>query len=118
MTEGILTITLSKKMTFLHREADKEMKRVATKNRGKAIAFAPNPVFMISQSNDARFCTKRAEILILFDCEDTHGRDGARCSFFTHGTVFPKGDLPERTHTLDAPFFFEVTLQPNFTIGM
>jgi hypothetical protein len=118
MTESILTITLSKGTMFLHRKADKEAKRVATKNRGKAIAFAPNPVFMIPQSNDARFHTKGAEILILFDCEDTHGRDGARRSFFTQSTVFPKGDLPERTHTLDAPFFFEVTLQPNIAIGM
>jgi hypothetical protein len=118
MTEGILTITLLTGAMFLHRKADKEAKRVAMKNRGKAIAFAPNPVFMIPQSNDARFHTKGAEIIILFDCEDTHGRDGARRSFFTQSTVFPKGDLPERTHTLDAPFFFEVTLQPNIAIRM
>ena len=118
MTEGILTITLSKRMTFLRREAVKETKRVAMKNQGKVIAFPPKPVFMISQSNDARFRTKRVEILILFDCEDTHGRDGARHSFFTQRTVFPKGDLPEHIHTLDAPFFFEVSLQPNFTIRM
>ncbi len=110
MTKGILTIALSKRTTFLHHEADKETKRVATKNRGKAIAFTPNPVLMIPQDNDTRFRTKGEEILILFNCEDTHGRDGARCSFFAQCTVFPKGDLPERTHTLDAPFFFEVTL--------
>ena len=73
MTEGILTITLSKRMTFLRREAVKETKRVAMKNQGKVIAFPPKPVFMISQSNDARFHTKRVEILILFDCEDTQG---------------------------------------------
>jgi hypothetical protein len=104
MTEGILTIALSKRTTFLHRKADKETKRVATKNQGKAITFAPNPVLMIPQDNDARFRIKREEILILFNCEDTHGRNGARRSFFAQGTVFPKGDLLERTHTLDDPF--------------
>ena len=105
MTEGIRTITLSKGTTFLHREADKETKRDATKNRGKAIAFAPNPVFMIPQSNDARFRTKGAEILILFDCEDTHGRDGARRSFFTQSMVFPPRVIFRNVPILSMPRF-------------
>ena len=109
MTEDILAIARSKMMTFLHCKADKETKRVATMNRGKAIVFAPNPVLMIPQDNDTRFRTKREKILILFYCEDTHGRYGARRSFFVKGTVFPKGVFPETTHTLDALFFFKVT---------
>jgi len=52
MTKGILTITLSKRTTFFYREADQETKRVATKDGGKAIAPAPNSVFVISQGGD------------------------------------------------------------------
>ena len=119
MIEGILTIALLKRTMFLHCKADKETTRVATKHQGKVIAFAPNPVFIIPQDNNTQFWIEEEGIpLILFNCEDTHGRNGARCSFFAQGTEFPKVDLPERTHTLNALFFFEVTLQPNLRIRM
>ena len=70
MTEGILTVALTKRTVFFYCEADEETKRVATKDWGKMIAFAPNSVFVISQDNDTRLCPKREELFILFNCED------------------------------------------------
>jgi hypothetical protein len=116
VTEGILTVALTERTAFFHREADQETKRVATKDWGKTIAFAPNSVFVISQDNDARLCPKREELFILFNCEDTHGRDGTRRTLLAQCTILAKGDLLKRTHALNAPLFFEVTLHPNFTI--
>ena len=78
-------------MMFLHPKTDKERKRVATKNWGKVIDFAPNPVLMIPQDNDTRLRTKREEIIILFNCEDTHGRYGVRGSFFCARHGIPQG---------------------------
>jgi hypothetical protein len=83
MTKGILTIALSERTAFFHREADQETKRVATKDGGKAIALAPNSVFVIPQNNNARLSPKREEIFILFNCEDTHGRYCARRALLT-----------------------------------
>ncbi len=37
------------------------------KNRSKAVAFAPNMVFMVAKDINPRFCSKRIEILITFD---------------------------------------------------
>ena len=42
-------------------------KRVAMKNRSKAVAFAPNRVFVVAKDNNPRFCSKWIEILIVFD---------------------------------------------------
>jgi hypothetical protein len=118
MTKCILTIPLSKRTTFFYREADQETKRVATKDGGKSIALAPNSVFMISQNDNARFSSKREEIFILFNCEDTHGRDCARRAFLSQCSILAKGDLFECTQTFYATLFLKVTLHPNLTIRM
>jgi hypothetical protein len=118
MTKCILTITLSKRTTFFYREADQETKRVATKDGGKSIALAPNSVFMISQNDNARFSSKREEVFILFNCEDTHGRDCARRAFLSQCAIFAKGDLFECTQTFHPTLFLKETLHPNLTIRM
>jgi hypothetical protein len=118
VTECILAIALPKRTTFFHSKANKETKRVTTKDRGKAVALTPNPVFVISQHNNTGLSTKREQIFILFDGEDTHCRDHARSALLAQGAIFPKGDLPERAHTFNALFFLKVTLHPNFTIRM
>ena len=93
MTKGILTIALSKRTTFFYREADQETKRVTTKDGGKAITLAPNSVFVIPQNNNARLSPKREEIFILFNCEDTHGRDCARRALLAQCAIPTKGEL-------------------------
>jgi len=118
MTKGILTIALLKRTMFFYREADQETKRVATKDGGKAIALAPNSVFVIPQNNNARLSLKREEIFILFNCEDTHGRDCVRRALLVQCAILAKGDLFECTQTFYATLFFKVTLHPNFTIRM
>jgi hypothetical protein len=52
---------------LLNHHRNQKPKRVATKNRGKAVVFAPNTVFVVAKDNNPRFCTKRIEILIMFD---------------------------------------------------
>jgi hypothetical protein len=116
VTEGVLTVALTERTAFFHCEADQETKRVATKDWGKTIAFAPNSILVISQDNDSRLCPKREELFILFNCEDTHGRDSTRRTFLAQSAILAKGDLPKRTHAFNAPLFFEVTLHPNFSI--
>ena len=116
MTEGILTVALTKRTVFVYRKADEETKRVTTKDWGKTIASAPNSVFAISQDNYGRLFPKREELFILFNCEDTHGRDGTRGAFLVQCTILTKGDLLKRTHALNAALFLKVTLHPNFTI--
>jgi hypothetical protein len=118
MTKGILTIALLKRTTFFHCKADQETKRVTMKDRGKAIALAPNSVFVIPQNNNARLSPKREEIFILFHCEDTHGRDCVRRTFLAQCAILAKGDLFECTQTFYATLFLKVTLHPNFTIRM
>jgi hypothetical protein len=48
VTEGIFTVSLTKGASFFYCKTDKETKRVAKKNWGKTIAFAPNSFFLIS----------------------------------------------------------------------
>ena len=93
MTEGILTVALTKRTAFFHHKADQESKRVATKDWGKTIAFAPNSVFVISQYNNARLSPKREELFILFNGEDTHGGNGTRRALLAQCTIFTKGDF-------------------------
>jgi hypothetical protein len=67
LTKCIFAISLSQRAAFFNGEADKKPKGVAAKYRHILIAFAPNPVFVITQHNDAWFGTEREQIFILLD---------------------------------------------------
>jgi hypothetical protein len=48
LTEGIFAISLTKRTTLFNSKTNKKAKGVLAKYRGKAIAFTPYSVFMIS----------------------------------------------------------------------
>ncbi len=58
--------TLANGVMLLDRYQNQNSKRVATKNRSKAVAFAPDTVLVVAKDNNLRFGSKRIEILIAF----------------------------------------------------
>ncbi len=91
LAECAFTVILTKRATVLDCHADKESERVAAEDRRKFIRLRPNPVFVVTKHNDARFGAMWKQVLILLDCEDTHRRNGARCAFLPKGTILAKG---------------------------
>ncbi len=55
LTESICAVTLTKGMTLLNREADKESEAVLAKDGSKLIALAPNLILVIPKNHNARF---------------------------------------------------------------
>ena len=63
----VFAITLAEGAMLFDHHQNQKLKRIATKNRSKAVAFAPNMVFVVAKNDHLRFCLKWIEILITFD---------------------------------------------------
>ncbi len=85
-------------------------KRAATKNRSKAVAFAPDMIFVVAKDDNPRFFSKRIEILITFYSKDTHRRDSIGSPFLAESVIFAQCNLAVGVHTLDDPVVFEETV--------
>jgi hypothetical protein len=66
LAKCIFAIALVEGATLLDCHQNQKPKRVATKNGSKAVAFAPDMVFVVAKDNNLRFGLKRIEILIPF----------------------------------------------------
>ncbi len=89
---------------------------ILAKDGSKFLAFFPHPVFVIAEDNDLRLCAKRAEILILFDCKDTHGGDCTRHTFLAEGMIFTKRNQYVGVELLNTAFLFKEAFQPNLFV--
>ena len=95
---------------FFNCKAMKETKGILTKNRGKAIAFTPDTLFMIAQCRDPRFCAKREEIFVLFNNQHAHSKDCFRCTFVAKSAIFSKSNFPISVKAFNAAFFLPITI--------
>jgi hypothetical protein len=98
--------------------AREEKERILTKDRGELLALFPNTVLVIPKDNDARFCMKRAEILIFLDSEDTHLGDSMRGPFFPESTILTQCDLLIGIKSLDAVFLLKEAIEPDLSVWM
>ncbi len=62
----VFAIALADGARLLDRHQNQKPKRVATKNRCKVVAFAPDTVFVVAKDENPRFCSKRIKILITY----------------------------------------------------
>jgi len=67
LAKCVFTIALAEEGRLIDHQRNQKPKRVATKNRSKAVAFAPKTVFVVAEDDNLRFCLKWIEILITFD---------------------------------------------------
>ncbi len=91
-------------------KTNQEMKTVLAKNGGEAIAFTPNSVLVIAQDNDSGFCKEGEEILILFNSQNTHGRDCLWCTFFMKRPIFPRVIFLKCPESFNSLLLFIITL--------
>ena len=106
---AFFAIALAEGAMLFDRHQNQKPKRVATKNRSKAVAFAPDTVFVVAKDDNPRFGLKRIEILIPFYNEDTPHRDSFGSLILMESTIFAQGNLAVGVHTLDAPLFLKET---------
>jgi hypothetical protein len=118
LTERVLAVALTKWMARSDGHAREETERILTKDRGKLLALFPNTVLVIPKDDDARFCMKRAEILIFLDSEDTHRGYGMRGPFFSESTILTQCDLLIGIESLDAAFLFKEAIKPDLSVRM
>ncbi len=83
-------VALFEGMTTFNGDTDQEPMGVVMENQRKSIGFTPNEILEVAKDNDPRFSAKRKEILILFDCEDGHGRNSLRSAFFVKHQILPQ----------------------------
>ena len=57
-------------------------------------------------------------ILVLFDGEDSHYRNGSGNTLLIKGLMFSYGEVCEGAHAFDEFFLVMVTLEPDLTIGV
>ncbi len=99
-------------------KTNEKAEAVKAKNRGKAIALRPIPTLTVAQNDDPRFSSKRHEVLVLFDRQDTHRGGGPRSAFLLQGLVLTQRDTFKGAETLDSILFLVVALKPDVSIGM
>jgi hypothetical protein len=118
LAECVFAVTLTKRAAVLDGHADEEMERITPEDRHKFIRLGPDPVFMVTQNNDAGLGTVWKQIFIPLDCEDTHCGNGLRGAFFTECTILAKGDFAVGVEGFKATLFYSITLKPDLAIGM
>jgi hypothetical protein len=109
LAKCVFTIALAEEGRLIDHQRNQKPKRVATKNRSKADAFAPDTVFVVAKDNNPRFGLKRIEILVTFYSEDTHRRDSFGSPFLLESAIFAQGNLVVGVHTLDVLLFLKET---------
>jgi hypothetical protein len=67
LAKCVFATALAEGATLFDRHRNQKPKRVTTKNRSKAVAFAPNMVFVVAKDDNLRFSLKRIDILITFN---------------------------------------------------
>ena len=92
--------------------------RITPEDRRKFIRLGPDPVFVVTEDNDAGLGTVWKQTFIPLDREDTHYGNGSRGTFFTECTIFAKGDFAVGVEGFKATLFFLITLKPGLMIGM
>jgi hypothetical protein len=118
LAEGVFAISLLKAATVLSRQTNQKPETIEPKNRCKTLVLGPVAFFTIAQHDNARFGSKRHQILVLLNGENTHRGDGLWSTFLPESPVFAKSDLPESAHFFNTTFLLVITLKPNLTIGM
>ncbi len=92
LEKRIFAVNLMKRAMVLDSHADKETERIASKDRCKFIRLVPDPVFVVTQHDDAGFGLMWEELFIPLDCEHTHSGNSAM------GCNKPFGPKPEIQH--------------------
>ncbi len=110
LDKGVLTITLTKRVTRRNGHTGQEMERILSKDWGKLLALFPNLVFMIAEDDDARFRPEWANILILLDGKNAHCGNGPRSTLLPKSKIFSKSDLLVGVELLNAPLFLKEAL--------
>ncbi len=118
LTERVLAVVLIKWMARSDGHACEETERILTKDRGELLALFQNMVLVIPKDDDARFCTKRVEILVFLDSEDTHHGDDTRGPFFPESMILTQCDLLIGIKSLDAAFLFKEAIKPDLSVWM
>jgi hypothetical protein len=118
LVKCIFAVTLTKRATVLDGHADKELERIASEDRRKFIRLGPDPVFVVTQHNDAGFGLMWEELFIPLDHENTHSGNGARGALFTECTILAKSDFAVGVEGFEASFFILITLKPDVAIRM
>ena len=100
--------------------AREETERILMKDRGELLALFPNTVLMIPKGNDARFHTKRAEILVFLESEHTHHGDATRGPFSPESAILTQCDhlIGIGIESLDAAFLFKEAIEPDLSVRM
>ncbi len=109
LAKCVFAIALAKGAMLLDHHQNQKPKRVTTKNGSKAVAFAPDTVFVVAKDYNPRFGSKRIEILITFYRKDTHHWDSFGSPFLVKSTIFVQCNLAVSVQTLDALLFLEET---------
>jgi hypothetical protein len=118
LAKGIFAVTLTKRVMVLDDHADEETERIASEDRCRFIRLGQDPVFVVTQHNDAGFGSMWEELFIPLDCEDTHSGNGMRGALFTECTILAKGDFPVGVEGSKASLFILITLKPDIAIRM
>ena len=76
-------------------------------DRSILFTFLPDAVFEVAEDDNARLGAVGSEVLISFNCHNTHGRDGFRHTFreAAETAIFLEGDLDIGV-VGDEPFLF------------
>ncbi len=118
LAKGVLTVALMKRLVRIHCHAGKKAKGILAKDGSKLLALFPNAVLMIPKDDNAGFGPERPEILILFDCKDTHCVNGAWSTLLTQGPIFTKSERGVSVEALDATLILKEAFHPNLTVRM
>jgi hypothetical protein len=116
LAKCVFAIALAEEATLFDHLQNQKPKRVATKNRSKAVAFAQNTISVVAKDDNPRFCLKRIEIFIMFDSLDKHCWDSFGSPFLADSVIFAHCDLVVGVHTLDVSLFLKETVKPYLTV--
>jgi hypothetical protein len=105
LAKRVFAVALMKRATVLDGHADEEMERIALEDRCKFIRLGPDPVFVVTQHDDAGFGSMWEELVISLDREDTHSGNGPRGALFMECTILAKGDFAVGVERFEASFF-------------
>ena len=98
------------------READHEMQRVGAKDGGIFLRLGPDAVLVVTEDNNVRLGTEGFEHFILFNGEDTHGRNSFCNSFGPKGAILREANFNVGILGCNAGFLLAEAGHPRGTV--